>query len=86
MKEVERLLNSVGKNTFLLFYPYLKENRDLSVDDLKTKIDSKYQTLWNDDSWNTKVSKAKTIFKNKQVCDALYLCAMSAKRWDYLDD
>ncbi|WP_071145763.1 hypothetical protein [Bacteroides ihuae] len=86
MEKIERLLDSVGKNTFLLFYPILKNNENITVEEMKNKIDQKYQERWNTDSWNTKLSKARTIFRNNLTSDALYLCAVSAKRWSYLDD
>ena len=85
-EEVERLLNSVGKNTFLMFYTHLRDNIDLTVEDMQKILDKKYLKLWNSDSWNTKLSKAKTILRNNFTSDALYLCAKSAKRWSYLDD
>lgn len=76
-EKLTRALNTVGKKTMILFYPYLRENENISLEDMRTKLPIQD---WTDASWETKLSTAKRIFREMNVADALYLCATARRQ------
>lgn len=68
-KHMKRLLQTVGKKTFIKYYYYF---RDYTIYDEMIKVFKKNGETWNENSCRVKVSNGKAIFKKEYEIEALY--------------
>jgi len=68
-KHMKRLLQTVGKKTFIKYYYYF---RDYTTYDEMIKVFKKNGETWNENSCSVKVSNGKAIFKKEYEIEALY--------------
>lgn len=70
-------LHSIGKSAFLNLFPLVKNNLDITIEEIERKY-PKYKT-YTPDAKRTRLSSTRSIIINGQGTDALRLIAESSR-------
>lgn len=81
-KKLLKQLRRVGVTTFIKYYDVFKQNKDSDTnDDIFAAFDAEKEK-WNTNSYKTKASVGKTIFRNNQHIEVLQHIIENVKKID----